>query len=482
MQRPSPSYSLTLRIEYPNQVGMLGRVTSVIGEEGGDIGAIDIVSAGSSASPGARHITRDITFAARDYEHGQGIVQAVRRVEGIDVVNVSDRTFLLHLGGKLEVRSKVPVKTRDDLSMIYTPGVERIAQTIAEDPSAAYDLTIKKNTVAVVTDGGEVLGLGAAGPFAALPVMEAKAMLFREFAGVDAFPLCLDAQSDDDFVTAIKAVAPSFGAIHLEDLGSPRCFYLEERLQKELSIPVMHNDQHGTAICVLAALMNSLRIVGKASGAIRVVINSAGAAGVATAKLLTAYGVRDIVMCSQSQGEVLTGDQPDYDPFVANVLRGLNPRKVTGSLRDALRGADAFIGFGGRHALEREDIEHMNPQPIVFAMANPYPEVEPSQIADIARVVATGKSDFPNQINNMLCFPGFFRGLLDARAKSINDRMKLDAAAAIADLVGRDELHEDYLIPSVFDRRVSGAVARAVREAATATGVAGRPATRSGVR
>lgn len=468
--RPSSSYSLTLRIEYPNQVGMLGRVTSVIGEAGGDIGAVDIVQTTRGS------ITRDLTFSAADHEHAQKIVMAVRAIEGIDVVHVSDRTFLLHLGGKIEINAKVPVKTRDDISMAYTPGVARISQSIADDPQDAFNLTIKKNTVAVVTDGSEVLGLGNAGPLAALPVMEGKALLFKEFAGIDAFPLCLDVQSDDEFVAAVKAVAPAFGAIHLEDLAPPRCFEIESRLGELLDIPIMHNDQHGTAIVVLAALINALRIIGKTPAALRVVINGAGAAGIATARLLARFGVRDIVVCD-AQGTLHAGRAAELEPtaaYAAAIARETNPRGVTGTMQDALQGADAFIGFGGRTVLEPAHIAAMSPSPIVFAMANPYPEIEPAAVQGIARVIATGKSDFPNQINNMLCFPGFFRGLLDARANRVNDEMKLAAAQAIADIIGRDELHEDYLVPSVFDRRVAKSVAAAVVQAANTTGVARR--------
>lgn len=467
--RPSPSYSLTLRIEYPNHVGMLGRITSVIGERGGDIGAVDIVQTTR------RSITRDITFATADYEHGQDIINAVRAIEGVDVVHLSDRTFLLHLGGKIEVQPKVPLKTRDDLSMIYTPGVARIAHAIADDPHDVFNLTIKKNTVAVISDGSEVLGLGKAGPQAALPVMESKAIMFKEFAGVDAFPICLDVASEDEFVAAVKALAPTFGAIHLEDIAPPGCFAIEARLTETLDIPVMHNDQHGTAIVVLGALINALRIIGKAPGALRVVINGAGAAGIATTRLLTHYGVRDIVACD-AHGALGPTRHDITHAAMAQVVHDTNPRGLQGALKEVLRGADVFIGFGGRTELVPADIATMSADPVVFAMANPAPEVDPLTLEGVARIVATGKSDFPNQINNMMCFPGFFRGLLDARACCVNDEMKLAAAHAIADIIGRDELHEDYIIPSVFDRRVAKAVAGAVVSAANATGAARRVA------
>lgn len=468
--RPSPSYSMTLRAEYPNLVGMMGRITSVIGEAGGDVGAIDIVS-GTRATT-----TRDITFSAADYEHGQAIIAAVRAIPDVDIVQVSDRVFLMHIGGKLDIVSKVPLKTRDDLSMAYTPGVARIAQAIAEDPNDLYNLTIKKNCVAVISDGSALLSLGDIGPGPAMPVMESKALLFKEFADINAFPLCLDVKSDEEFIAAVKAVAPNFGAIHLEDIAPPRCFNVEARLSEELDIPVMHNDQHGTAIVVLAALINALKIVGKQPAALKVVIHKVEAAGVATARLLRHYGVRDIVLCDARHG-ILHTAQPDFgefSPTAADAIRQSNPRGVQGGVREALQGADVFIGFGGRHLLVPGDIAVMAKDSIVFEMAYPAPEIEPDSIAGMARIIATGRSDFPNQINNMLCFPGFFRGLLDARAKGINDEMRLAAAHAIADVVGREEISEDYLIPSVFDRRVATAVARAVVESATRAGLARR--------
>lgn len=464
MPRTSPSYSLTLRVEYANTVGTLGRITSLIGEMDGDIGAIDIVKSGKG------FMTRDLTFSAADVEHGRAIIEGVSHIPGVDIVQVSDRTFLLHLGGKLEITPKVPVKTRDDISMIYTPGVARIVEKIVENADDSFNLTIRKNTVAVITDGSEVLGLGAAGPQAALPVMEAKAILFKEFAGVDAFPLPLDVQSDEEFVAAVKAIAPAFGAVHIEDIAAPRCFRLEKLLFKALDIPVFHNDQHGTAIVALAGLMNALKIIGKERGSLRVVINGAEAAGIATAKLLLAYGVRDLIVCDESG--ILSAQNEDETR--REVAQNTNPRGVRGDLVEALKGADALIGFGHRTVLQPAAIRAMNADPIVFAMANPQPEVEPGSIEGIARIVATGKSDFPNQINNMLAFPGFFRGLLDARAVKVNDEMKLAAARAIADVVGPDELHEDYFIPSVFNRRVAPAVARAVVQAVQSSGAARR--------
>jgi len=462
MSRPSPSYSLTLRVEYPNQVGMLGRITSLIGELGGDIGAIDIVQTTKGA------MTRDITFSASDIAHGDSIIRAVREIGDVDIVQVSDRTFLVHLGGTLEIHPKHPIKTRDDISMLYTPGVARIVEKIIENEDDAWNLSIKKNFVAVVTDGSEVLGLGAAGPQAALPVMESKAILLREFAGVDGFPLPLNVSGDDEFVAAVKAIAPAFGAIHLEDIRAPRCFRLEKRLSEALDIPVFHNDQHGTAIVALAGLMNALKLVGKDAEHLKVVINGAEAAGVATARLLRSFGVRDIIICDENG--ILAREQTDETLY--DLAQTSNPRNVQGSIEEALKGADVLLGFGRRRVLEPDSIRAMNADPIVFAMANPYPEIEPTGIENIARVIATGKSDFPNQINNMLAFPGVFRGLLDARARGVNDAMKLAAASAIAGVVGADELNEDYIIPSVFNRRVAPAVAKAVAKSAQETGMA----------
>lgn len=467
ISRPSPSYSLTLRIEYTNAMGMLGRITSLIGELGGDIGAIDIVQSSKGV------MTRDITFSAADVAHGQKIIDAVRALGNVDVVQVSDRTFLLHLGGKLQIMPKNGIKTRDDISMLYTPGVSRIVEKIVENEEDAYNLSIKKNSVAVVTDGSEVLGLGGAGPQAALPVMEAKAILLKEFAGVDAFPLPLNVQNDDEFVAAVKAISPAFGAIQLEDIAAPRCFRLERRLIELMDIPVFHNDQHGTAIVTLAGLLNALKLVRKSLHELRIVINGAEAAGVATARLLIAEGAQDIIVCDE-KGALGAFREDIEDETLRMVATRTNPRGFKGSLVEALQGADVLLGFGRRTLLEPETIRTMNSDPIVFAMANPYPEVEPAKLDGIARVVATGKSDFPNQINNMLAFPGVFRGLLDARATKMNDTMKLAAAHAIASVVGVDELNEDYIIPSVFNRRVASTVARAVQKAALDTGAARR--------
>ena len=464
---PSASYSLTVRLGIKNRPGMLGRVASAIGEEGGDIGAVDLVESLSSA------IIRDITIKARDSVHGQQIVNRLRHVAGIRVVNVSDRTFLMHLGGKIEVRNKVPIRTRDDLSMAYTPGVARVCLAIRDDRQRAFALTIKHNTVAVVTDGTAVLGLGDIGPEAALPVMEGKAMLFKEFAGVDAFPVCLATRDVDRIVETVKTIAPGFGGINLEDIAAPRCFEVEDRLRKELDIPVFHDDQHGTAVVVLAALLNALRIVRKDVRKLRVVVAGVGAAGTATIKILLASGVRDIIGVDEF-GALHRRRAEGMDYMKRWVADATNPRQVTGRLSDAVKGADVFIGLSVPRILGVRDVKRMARDPIVFAMANPVPEIQPEDAGRHARVMATGRSDYPNQINNVLCFPGFFRGLLDSRARTVNDEMKLAAARAIAGCVGRSELSAEYIIPSVFNKTVATVVAEGVARAAHETGVARR--------
>jgi malate dehydrogenase (oxaloacetate-decarboxylating) len=461
---PVASYSLTVRVRIVNTPGMLGKVTSAIGAEGGDIGAIDIVEAG-------REVTRDISFKASDEAHGQRITERIRAIEGVTVVHVSDRTFLMHLGGKIEVRGRVAVKTRDDLSMAYTPGVARVCMAIHDDPEKAYTLTIKQNTVAVVSDGSAVLGLGDIGPNAAQPVMEGKALIFKEFAGVDAFPLCLNTKNVDEIVMIVKAIAPVFGGINLEDISAPRCFEIEERLQRELDIPVFHDDQHGTAIVVLAAMLNALKVVGKKLSDARIVFTGAGAAGIATAKLLMLEGARHIIGCDRA-GAIYRGRKDNMNPMKQWFAEHTNPEGVRGSAGDALKGADVFIGLSGPGVVSLKDIQTMNRDPIVFAMANPTPEIMPEEAGPYVRVMATGRSDYPNQINNSCCFPGFFRGLLDVRARSVNDEMKLAAAHALAGIVADSERNEEYITPSMFDPRVVPTVAAAVSEAAVRTGVA----------
>jgi malate dehydrogenase (oxaloacetate-decarboxylating) len=464
---PSASYSLTVRIEVVNRPGMLGKVTSAIGKQGGDIGAVDLVEVGRTT------MTRDISFKATDEKHGQQIVDRIRAIDGVRVINVSDRTFLMHLGGKIEVKGKIPLKTRDDLSMAYTPGVARVCMAIHADPEKAYALTIKQNCVAVVTDGTAVLGLGDIGPRAAMPVMEGKALLFKELANVDAFPICLATKDADEIVSVVKAISPTFGGINLEDISAPRCFEIEDRLRAELDIPVFHDDQHGTAVVVLAALINALKIVKKRTGDIKVVFIGAGASGIATAKLLMRVGVRQIIACDRA-GILYRGRKENMNSMKEWFATHTNPGRLTGTVGDALKGADVFIGLSGPGVVSAKQIRQMGRDPIVFAMANPIPEVMPEEVSSFVRIMATGRSDYPNQINNVCCFPGFFRGMFDVRARAVTDEMKIAAAEAIASIVSKSELSEEYITPSVFDRRVVESVATAVAAAAQATGVARR--------
>jgi malate dehydrogenase (oxaloacetate-decarboxylating) len=469
---PSASYSLTLRVKLSSRAGTLGELTTAIGRAGGDIGAIDIVSVGGNS------IVRDISVSAVSSKHGEQIVEAVRDVDGIEVIHVSDRTFLMHLGGKIEVVSKVPLKTRDDLSMAYTPGVARVCEAIHQDPEKAFTLTIKKNTVAVVTDGTAVLGLGDIGPAAAMPVMEGKAMLFKEFGGVDAFPICLSTKDPDEIVRTVKAISTAFGGINLEDISAPRCFEIEDRLKEELDIPVFHDDQHGTAVVVLAALINALKIVGKQMSDIKVVVNGVGAAGVACTKIIMAAGVCNIVGCDQS-GALYPGRRENMNWVKDWYARNTNPNEEKGTVHDVIKGADVFLGLSVPGVINENDLKQMADKPIVFAMANPTPEIMPEEAAPYVAVMATGRSDYPNQINNVLCFPGIFRGALNCRASRINEQMKLAAANAIAGIITDEELQPEYIIPSVFDKRVAEAVARAVEVAAYKTGVARRDRTGS---
>jgi malate dehydrogenase (oxaloacetate-decarboxylating) len=464
---PSASYSLTLRVKLSSRAGTLGELTTAIGRAGGDIGAIDIVSVATDS------IVRDITVSAASSQHGELIVEAAKDVDGIEVINVSDRTFLMHLGGKIEVVSKTPLKTRADLSMAYTPGVARVCEAIRKDPENAFTLTIKKNTVAVVTDGTAVLGLGDIGPAAAMPVMEGKAMLFKEFGGVDAFPICLNTKDPDEIVRTVKAISTAFGGINLEDISAPRCFEIEERLKEELDIPVFHDDQHGTAVVVLAALINALKIVGKKMSDIKVVVNGVGAAGVACTKIIMAAGVQNIVGCDQ-HGALYSGRNENMNWVKDWYSRNTNPNGEQGTVHDVIKGADVFLGLSVPGVINEADLKQMGEKPIVFAMANPTPEIMPEEAEPYVAVMATGRSDYPNQINNVLCFPGIFRGALACRASRINEEMKLAAAHAIAAIIKDEELHPEYIVPSVFDKRVAEAVARAVEVAAKETGVARR--------
>ncbi|MDX2043138.1 MAG: malic enzyme-like NAD(P)-binding protein [Acidobacteriota bacterium] len=464
---PSEGYSITLRLRLANRPGMLGHVTSAIGEAGGNIGAIDIVEVG------AHHLIRDITVAAGDDEHAESIAKAVGEVDGVTVINVSDRTFLRHIGGKIEIANKRPLQNRSDLSIAYTPGVARVCMAIHKDPEKVYNLTIKRNCIAVVTDGTAVLGLGDIGPAAALPVMEGKAMLFKEFAGVDAFPICLDTKDPDEIVRTVKAIAPAFGGINLEDIASPRCFEVEQRLKRELDIPVFHDDQHGTAVVVMAALINALKIVGKKIEDIKIVVVGVGAAGTACTKMLLSAGAKNVVGCD-IHGAVYRGRTEGMNEAVEWYANNTNPDNLQGSLADIIAGADLFLGLSGPGVLKVEMLQKMNRDPIVFALANPTPEIMPEEAWPYVKVMATGRSDYPNQINNVLCFPGIFRGALDCRASDINEEMKMAAAQAIASGIGAEELHPEYIIPSVFNRQVAPLVAKAVEEAARRSGVARR--------
>ncbi len=467
MAHLSPSFSATLRVQLEDTPGSFARLAGAIGEEGGLLGAIDLVRVERNRK------VRDVTVSATDEDHLHRIAEAVRALDGVDVLRVSDRTFLMHLGGKIEIRSKVPLKTRDDLSMAYTPGVARISEAVADDPESAWNLTIKQNTVAVVSDGSAVLGLGDIGPEGAMPVMEGKALLFKEFGGVDAWPICLATKDPDEIVSVCKAIAPGFGGINLEDISSPRCFEIESRLQAELDIPVFHDDQHGTAIVVLAALVNALEVVGKRLEDVTIVTTGVGAAGVATTDALIAAGARRIIGCDH-EGAIYSG-RPRLVPHKEAYAERTNPDGLRCSSDEALEGADVFIGLSVPGAVTPEGVRRMAAGAIVFAMANPVPEVEPEAIQDVVAVVATGRSDYPNQINNVLAFPGVFRGALDVRGRAITSEMKVAAAHAIASVIPRDELGPEYVVPSVFNRDVAPRVAAEVAAAAERSGVARSP-------
>jgi malate dehydrogenase (oxaloacetate-decarboxylating) len=466
---PSAQYSLTIRLEIAHRPGMLGLVATAIGQAGGTIGAVDLVDVSDDK------LLRDITVDAAGQEQWDAIIAALDAVEGVRVVDTTDRTFLLHVGGKIEQRNKHSLRTRDDLSMAYTPGVARVCQAIAGDRDKAFQYTIKRNTVAVVSDGTAVLGLGDIGPEAAMPVMEGKAMLFKEFAGVDAFPICLDTKDADEIVETVRRIAPGFGGINLEDISAPRCFEIEDRLKAALDIPVFHDDQHGTAVVVLAALLNACKLTGRDLSDLRVLVTGLGAAGVAVTRILMEAGVTHVVG-ADSKGLVST-ERLDYVDGSMNAIKRwyaehTNPERLTGAPADALEGADLFIGLSGARIFPAEELAKMNDRAMVFAMANPTPEVSPEDAAAYARIVATGRSDYPNQINNVLCFPGIFRGALDVRAHEITEQMKTAAARAIAEIIPESELREDYIIPSVFNRDVAPAVAAAVAEQAKEQGAA----------
>ncbi|MGF1512654.1 MAG: NAD-dependent malic enzyme [Elainellaceae cyanobacterium] len=456
---PNPSFSLMIRLAIPNRTGMLARVTQAIAEVGGSVGAIDLIE------QSRQQTVRDIVVEASSAEHAGAITNALRALSDICLVSAHDRTFHLHQGGKISVEGKISFQNQGDLAMAYTPGVGRICRAIAEAPERVYELTIKRNTVAIVTDGSAILGLGNLGPEAALPVMEGKAMLFKAFAGLDAFPICLRSQDTDAIVEAVKNLSPVFGGVNLEDISAPRCFEVESRLQQELDIPVFHDDQNGTAIVTLAALINALKLVNKSLAQIRIVINGAGAAGIAIAKLLQKAGSQHITLC-------------DSKGIVSQQREGLTTQKrdfavdKSGSLADAMAGADVFLGVSAPGVVTLEMVVSMAEDPIVFAMANPIPEIQPELIKDKVAVMATGRSDYPNQINNVLAFPGVFRGAMDCRASAMTTTMYLEAAEAIASLVSADELGPEHIVPSVFDARVAATVAEAVQRAARQDGIA----------
>lgn len=450
----SVSNSITIRLKLKHRTGVLANALATIAKAGGSMGSIDIVKVDRNS------ITRDLSINASSIEHAKKIVDMLKTQAGLEVLHVSDRTFLIHLGGKIEVRSKIPIKTRDDLTMAYTPGVARICLAIKESPQVARNLTIKRNTVAIVTDGTAVLGLGDIGPEAALPVMEGKAMLFKDFGGVDAFPLCLNTKDADEIVNVVKAIAPTFGGINLEDISAPRCFGIEKRLEEELDIPVFHDDQHGTAVVLTAAFVNALKIVGKKAEDLKVVVAGVGAAGTACTKMLLDIGVKNIVGCDRKG--ILGPDRVNLNDAKRAYVEITNPDHEKGSIHDAMNGSDVFIGLSGPDVIGEEDLKKMKKDAIVFAMSNPVPEILPELAWPHVAIMATGRSDYPNQINNVLCFPGIFRGALDCGARDITQEMKISAAYAIAGCVPEEALTEDYIVPSVFNPSVSKAVAKAV--------------------
>jgi malate dehydrogenase (oxaloacetate-decarboxylating) len=458
---PSVSYSITVRLEVASRGRAVSEITRAVEQSGGVVTALDVTAGRND------RLRIDVTCAARDTDHAEAIVTTLGGIDGVTVHKVSDRTFLLHLGGKIEMRSKVPLRNRDDLSMAYTPGVGRVAMAIAGNRDDARRLTIKRNSVAVVTDGSAVLGLGNIGPYAALPVMEGKAALFKRFADIDAWPICLDSQDTDEIVRAVQLIAPGFGGINLEDISAPRCFEVERRLRGLLDIPVFHDDQHGTAIVVMAALTNALRVVGKKLSEVRIAMAGAGAAGTAVLKLLLGAGANapDVVVCDD-KGSVHLG-RPGLDESLRWIAENTNSGGYAGNLAGAVRDADVFIGLSAPGILSGADIAAMAANAIVFALANPDPEVDPEAAMEHAAVVATGRSDYPNQINNVLAFPGVFRGLLDAQSRIVTDGMLIAAAHALADVVSPDEIGPHYIIPSVFHPDVASSVAAAVRDAAT---------------
>ena len=462
--KPGVANSITIRAKYPNTTGMLAKIINTISNNGGDMSAIDVVSIEGD------YIVRDLTINTNGNDHAEKIIDKLNTLKEVNIQNVSDQTFLLHLGGKIEVNSAFDISTRDDMSKAYTPGVGRISSHIHKTPEAAWALTTKSHTIAVVTDGSAVLGLGNIRPEAALPVMEGKAMILKNFANVDAWPICLNTQYEDEIVDIVKAISPGFGGINLEDISAPRCFYIEQRLKQEIDIPVFHDDQHGTAIVVLAALINSLKIVNKKPKDIKIVIAGVGAAGIACANILMDYGVKNIIGIDR-QGIVSRNRNYNDNIYKKNFAEKTNPENIKGDLKKALKNADCFIGLAGPNMVTKEMLEQMKPQSIVFALANPVPEIMPELIPSNVKVMATGRSDYPNQVNNSLAFPGIFKGILEVRAKSITDKMKISAAKAIASVIPRRLLSSDFIIPSVFDKNVVKSVSENIAAAAVKEGV-----------
>ena len=460
----SSNNKFTIRLELISKPGVFASVAALIAKAKADLGAVDIVKVAEGK------IIRDVTFDVAREKDLDKILKGLSKLKNVKVIAVSDRVLLLHLGGKIQVQNKIPIQTRNQLSMAYTPGVAKVSQAIAQSPQKVYQLTIKSNSIAIVTDGSAVLGLGNLGPEAALPVMEGKAMIFKEFANIDAWPICLATQDVDEIVKTVQNIAPAFGGINLEDISAPRCFEIEERLKKTLSIPVMHDDQHGTAVVILAALKNALKVVKKDIKRVRVVVSGLGAAGAACCRILLAAGVEHLFGCNR-KGVVLTVDSTNLDRARKDLFSCVDPLHPIMTLREALHGADVFIGVSGGNILSGDDLKKMKKDSIVFAMANPDPEVSPHEAFKVCRIFATGRSDFPNQINNALAFPGIFRGALNVRAREINEGMKIAAADAIANLIHPSQLSDEYIIPGIFDKRVVDAVTKAVEEAAYETGV-----------
>ncbi|WP_068498973.1 NAD-dependent malic enzyme [Paenibacillus kribbensis] len=458
--------NIILRLEISTEHIQFGQLITLVNEHGGDVIAIDVIRTSEKVT------VRDITVTIADPAEIDRMITRIKKAQGVKVLSISDRTFLLHLGGKIEMQPKVPIQNRDDLSRVYTPDVARVCMAIHEEPDKAFRLTIKRNTVAVVSDGSAVLGLGNIGPYAAMPVMEGKAMLFKQLGSVDAFPICLDTQDTEEIIKAIKQMAPAFGGINLEDISSPRCFEIEQRLRNELDIPVFHDDQHGTAVVLYAGLINALKVVGKSLSDVKIVVCGIGAAGVACTKILLSAGAVNII--GVDRHGAITADET-YENTVWNwYAQHTNPERLSGTLSEVLKDADVFIGLSAGGVLRREDVKRMNKAPVLFTMANPVPEIAPEEVEDIAGVIATGRSDYPNQINNVLCFPGIFRAALDCRAREINEEMKLAAAEAIASTIRPEELNKLYIIPGVFNETAVQRVREMVIKAAIASGVARR--------